>query len=425
MTKVAILNGRIIDPANGVDMISNLFIGEKKIIAINKLPPPDYQADITINAANMIVCPGLVDLNANILDSYGTSLSFNEAVKHAQAVGITSICTSTFSKNYCLTPLEIQQLSSLLQPTDPKIVFIGPLTKNLEGTALSELSALKDAGCIGFTQGYAPLVNNHIKRNCYDYAAMLGVKIFISPMDMSLAKEGFIHEGEVSMRLGIPGIPDIAETMALAQELVLVEATGVAAHFCRLSTGKSIEFLNKAKEKQLPVTSDVAIQQLFLTEIDLSDFNTSCYVQPPLRSETDRMMLRLALSNQIIDVISSNHSAIAKLQKNLPFQESTPGIASWPLLLPLTLRLVEESQISLSQALSYITNKPANILGIDAGHLLEGSRADICIFDPNENWSLNEKELLKFGSNTPFLNWQLRGRVKHTLIDGKIVHTSK
>jgi dihydroorotase len=254
---------------------------------------------------------------------------------------------------------------------------------------------------------------------------MLGLKIFVAPEDPFLSEHGVMHEGQVSTRLGLSGIPVLAETLALAQELILIEDTGVSAHFGRLSSGHSVELLRSAHDKGLIVTSDTAIHQLYLTEVDVHLDSGLCHVRPPFRNISDKNGLRAGIANYLITAITSDHKTLPLLVKEVPFQDSEPGIASWPVLLPLVLRLATEEQIPLTTALACITHQPAKILGIDAGHLKLGARADVTIFDPKEHWTFDKNDLDNFGHNTPFANWQLQGRVKCTIIDGEIAYRNK
>lgn len=418
MTKIAILGGHLVDPKLNTNTLSNVYIADKKIVAITNDVKEDFHPDVTIDAQQRIICPGIVDLNAHVLQpGFKTNLTL------AAAAGITSLCAPAFSNERNLHLNEIEQLLRVAhQYKSVHVYFLGALTQHLKGEQLNELHFLKEVGCIGLSNGIIPILDTQIKRRCYDYAAMLGMKIFIYPQDGYLVQKGFMHEGEVSTRLGLRAIPTLAETLGLSQEIQLIEETGVAAHFCRISAAKSTDLLQEAKKQNPDITSDTAIYQLFLTDVDVSNYNSFCHVYPPLRSETDRQALCLAIAKGLIDSLTSDHAYVPSFAKKLPFQMSASGIASWPTLLPLTLRLVNENGMTLPEAIATITLKPAKILGIDAGYLKEGGLADIFIFDPHEEWYLSDEELHQFGSNTPFKNWPLQGRVKYTLVEGRVVY---
>lgn len=421
MKKIAILGGRILDPANQIDQIGNLVIAAGKVVGIQETLT-DFSSDETIDATNLIVSPGLVDLNADLfMTQMSSSERFWEQRRQALRAGITHIATSAFVDNKSLQIPEIEYFAqALAHQSMAEISLIGPLTENLEGTRLSELQLLTNAGCKGFSNGKRAIVNTLVKRRCYDYAAMLGTKIFINPEDAFLGAQGLMHEGEVSLRLGIPGIPALAETVALAQELLLIEETQVPAHFRHLTSAKSVALLARALQEGLKVTSDVAIHHLYLTDMDVQLDSGLTNVRPPLRSSEDLRILRDGIKNGIIQVITSDHIYRSAVKKDLPFQDAEPGIASWPVLLPLVLRLSEEADIPLSTALACITHHPAKILGIDAGHLSEGAKANVLVFDPKEEWALQQEDLNTFGHNNPFKNWLLKGKVKHVVHQGTV-----
>lgn len=412
MTKIAVIGGRIIDPANQVDEHAQLAIADGKIVA-RSAHLADFNPDITIDANNCIVCPGLVDLKANLCLNDHDVNKFDQQLRDAAKAGFTDIGAYAFNDNRCLEIPEIKYYSQE-RAYSARVHFLGPLTHKLEGTRLTELKLMNNAGCVGFTNGNYAIINTLVKQRCYDYAAMLGVKIFIEAEDPFLNQSGLMHEGEVSVRLGIPGIPRLAETIALTQELQLIEATKIAAHIYHLSTAQSIDILSKAQQDGVNVSADVAIDQLFLTEQDVNLDNGFAHVRPPLRTDQDKIALREGLRKGVISAVSSNHTDLHSLSKNVPFQDSQPGISSWSVFLPLILRLTSETNLSLSTALSFVTNKPADILGIDAGHLSIDSKANVLVFDPEEHWSLQEE-------NSPFKNWTLKGRVKSVLVNGMLI----
>lgn len=423
MMKIALVGGRVIDPANQSDEILNLAIADGKIVA-KQAHLGDFSPDVTIDASEKIICPGIVDLHAAVLSSgVDSPFAFWQQLRNALFAGITHVGTQAFYNNRSLEPAEIEYYRQA--PPDLVITarpcLIGPLTQNLDGTRLSALRLLNNAGCFVFSNGNKPISNTLVKRRCYDYASMLGLKILISPEDSFLTQDGLMHEGEVSLRLGIPGIPSLAETAALSQELMLVEATNICAHFLHLSSERSVALLKMAQES-LPVTADVAIANLFLTHVDVELDNGRCHVRPPLRKDSDLNALRVGVKNGVITAIASNHIPVPLRQKELPFQDSQPGMATWPVLLPLVLRLAQESDIPLMTALSCITHGPANILDLDAGHLSLDKTANLIIIDPNEEWCLEQNELSLFGHNNPFQNWTLKGRVKQVIAQGKIIH---
>jgi len=256
-------------------------------------------------------------------------------------------------------------------------------------------------------------------RRAMEYAASRDVPVFLHAEDASLVNGGCAHEGAVSVRLGLPGIPDIAESIAVARELQLIEQTGVTAHFCQLSTERAVKMIARAQRDGLPITAAVAAHQLFLTEMDIGYFDSQCHVRPPLRTQRDRDGLRAGLKSGVISAICSDHQPHDSDAKLAPFPSSEPGISALETLLPLTLRLVAEGVLSLAEAIAALTQHPAKIVGATSG-LAAGGRADVCIFDPEQYWELKTETMASQGHNSPFIGWEFKGKVTHTLLAGHV-----
>jgi dihydroorotase len=254
------------------------------------------------------------------------------------------------------------------------------------------------------------------------YAATFGHRVWLRPQDAYLARTGVAHDGEVATRLGLPGIPAAAETVALAALFALIRETGVPVHLCRLSTAAGVAMVRAAKADGLPVTCDVAIHHLHLSDVDIGWFDAQCNLVPPLRSTRDRAALRAGVADGTIDAVCSDHTPVDDDAKQLPFGEAEPGATGLELLLPLTLKWAAADRIALPEALARVTSRPAAILGIDAGHLAVGHAADVCIFDPEAHWRVEPKALASQGKNTPFLGLEVPGKVRLTLVGGQIVH---
>ena len=298
----------------------------------------------------------------------------------------------------------------------------GARTQGLEGKTLSEMAALKAAGCIAVSNAYRPLVNSLVQRRTLEYAATFDLLTMIRPEDPALANHGCINEGRVADRLGLPGIPRAAETVAVASYLALTEQTGARIHFQTLSTERAARMLARARFDKQPVTADVAIHQLFLTEMDVNEFDSHTHVRPPLRTTSDRDGLRRALAENVIMAICSDHQPHEADAKMAPFPDTEPGISGLETLLPLTLKLVQDEVLDLSSALARLTCGPAAILNLSVGRLNIGAPADICIFDPEYHWTLGAEQLTSQGKNTPFDGWEMTGRVHYTLRQGRIVY---
>lgn len=421
-----IKNGRVIDPANDFDEVTDLAIHKKKIVGIGAGIPKDFKATTEIDATDLWVLPGIVDLSAYLREpgqENKTRIPFETYA--AASAGITRICCMPETESPIDSGATVKLIrSKAKQAGFAQVSMIGALTQKLEGEQLSHMGSLKYNGCVGLSQGWNGIKDLSTLRKAMEYAATFELPLFLHPLELSLMEKGGMHEGALATRLGLPPIPVAAETAAMAQTLSLVEQTNTPVHFCRLSTAKSITLLKQAKDEGLPVTADVAIHQLFLTEMDVSDYNPLCHVIPPFRSERDRDALRQAVSEGVIDVICSDHQPHEIDAKLAPFEETSPGISAFETLLPLTLRLVEDRLLSLTDAIAYLTHKPAALINRNSGTLKVGSKADISLFDPQLFWQLDVEKLLSKGKNTPFTGWSFSGKTVRTLIKGKTVFNS-
>ncbi|MCV6637365.1 dihydroorotase [Candidatus Albibeggiatoa sp. nov. NOAA] len=427
MAGFSITGGRVIDPATGLDAIADVHIQDGKIAAIGELPEGfTADAEMSIDATGQVVCPGLVDLSVRLrepgAEHKGTIVSETRA---AASAGITSLCCPPDTDPAIDTPAVAELLQQRATNAGmTKVYPLAALTVGLKGQHLAEMGDLKEAGCIGVSNAMMPVENTEVLRHAMEYAANCDLTLFVQPQEPFLGRKGCAHEGAVSTRLGLAGIPEAAETIAVSRIIFLMEITGVKVHFCRLSTARAVDMVQEAQARSLPVSADVSTHHLFLTDMDILDYDAQCHVMPPLRSQRDKDALRQGLASEAIHAICSDHQPHEPDAKLSPFAMTDQGISGIDTLLPLTLRLVEEKGWDLSKALGMVTYKPADILGLPAGRLRVGDDADICIFDPASHWQLTENNIRSVGLNTPFLNWDFTGRVSYTLINGKVVHTS-
>lgn len=422
--RIHIKGGRLIDPANQIDGRHDLYLADGQVAAIDTAPD-GFSADQVIDATDRIVIPGLVDLNARLREPGQEHKStIASETRAAAAGGITTLCVQPDTDPIIDTPAVAELIHHRARQAGyARVVTLGALTVQLQGEHLSEMEELmREGGCIAVSNALQPLNNTLVYRRALEYAANFNLTVFIYANDPWLSNTGCAHEGAISTRLGLPGIPESAETVAVARDLMLIEQTGVRAHFMHLSCAQSIQKIARARHDNLPVSIDVAAHQLYLTEMDIGDFNSACHVIPPLRTRRDLDGLRAGLGKRTINAISSAHQPHDPDAKLAPFCETEPGISALETLLPLTLRLAEENVMSLSDAIARITHEPATILGIDGGRLGVGDRADVCIFDPDERWTVDYNTLASAGKNTPFLGWEMQGRVNQTLLAGESVY---
>ena len=417
---VQIKNGRVIDPANNIDAVQDVFIVDGKIAALGAAPE-NFKAELIIDASSQIVCPGLVDLRARLREpGFEHKGNIDTESRAAAKAGVTTLCVPPDSNPVVDTPGMVEYIQERGEEVGlVKIHVLGALTSSLNGKQLSEMYSLKKAGVVGVSNAYIP-ISSHVMRSAMEYAATADLTVFINAEDHSLSRGGCAHEGPVSVRLGLAGVPPSVETVAVARDLHLVELTGVRAHFCHLSTGESARLIAQAQKRGLPVTCDVSIYHLFLTEMDIGFFNTQCRVKPPLRTQRDMEALRKHVMSGTINAICSDHQPHDVDAKLAPFPSSEPGISSIETLLPLSLRLIDDENFPLPKVIAGLTSQPASIMGIDAGTLSVGARADVCIFDPSRHWRLDESNMTSFGKNSPFIGWEFDGCVTHTLRNGKL-----
>jgi len=422
--KILISSGRVIDPANKVDRIRNIYIAEGKVIAFDKAPQ-GFNADVEIDARHRIVCPGLIDISTRLREP-GQEQKATIATESlaAASAGITTLCCPPDTQPVIDTPAVTEFIRLRAEAAgNARVVTLGALTQSLRGEQLSEMAALRKAGCVGVSNALMPLLNPLVQRRALEYAATFDLTVFLYPNDHWLANGGCAHEGRVATRLGLPGIPEAAETAAVAHDLALIEQTGVRAHFCRLTTGRAAKMIARAQYDGIPVTADVAIPYLYLSEVDISDFDSLCHLIPPLRTVEDRQQLRDAVQQGVLSAVCSDHQPHEPDAKLGPFPATEPGISGLDTLLPLSLQLAEEDSLGLMDLLHRLTAGPARILGLPYGTLSIGAVADICIFDPSASWQLDSRTMRSSGHNTPFMGREMKGRVTHTLLAGNIVYT--
>ena len=421
--KIQIKNGRVIDPKNGIDAKLDLFIVAGKIVSIGNAPD-GFMANQVIDATNLVVCPGLVDLSVRLREpGFEYKATLESEMQAAVAGGITSLACPPDTDPVLDEPGLVEMLKHRAKQLNLAHVYpLGALTRQLEGKQLTEMCELTEAGCVGFAQADSAITDTQVLWRAMQYAATFGFTVWLRPEETYLAQNGVAHDGEVATRLGLRGIPAAAETLALATILRLAKETGAKIHLCRLSTGEGVEMVSAAKQQGLSVSCDIAVNHLHLTEHDIGYFDTNCHLRPPLRSQRDMAALRTGLEDGTIDAVCSDHTPVDDDAKLLPFAEAEPGATGLELLLPLSLKWASEHNIALSTAIARLTIAPAGILGLDAGHLSVDSPADICIFDPQHYWKIEAKSLISQGKNTPFLGLEVAGKVRYTFLNGHTVY---
>jgi dihydroorotase len=419
--KILIRNGRVIDPRHGRDEIADVHIAAGKIIHIGAADA-QFEPQRELDATGCVVCPGLVDLAVRLREpgfEYRATLESEMAA--AAAGGVTSLACPPDTDPVLDEPGLVEMLKFRARNLPgPRVYPIGALTLRLGGEILTELAQLREAGCMAFSQADTPITDTQVMLHALEYAATFDYPVWLRPQDAWLGRGAVAHDGPVASRLGLMASPVLAETTALSTLLLLVRETRARVHFCRLSSRESVALIRAARQEGLPVSCDVSISHLHFSEMDLLDFDSNLHLLPPVRSLRDRDALRAALADGGIDVLCSDHAPLDDDAKQLPFAETTPGASGVELLLPALLKWAEETATPLITALARVTCAPAQILGINAGHLAPGAPADLCVFDPLARVRVTTKALRSQGKNTPFMGYELPGRVRYTLIDGHL-----
>lgn len=419
--KIAIRHGHVICPSQSLDEITDLAIENGKITHVGNIPS-GFSPDKVIDATNRWVVPGFVDLcnRPQMQHPQGTTL-YQEA-KAALQCGFTSLCIPPDGNPIVDTTANVLRITQQSDLALPRLYPIGALTAQLEGKSIADLTALAQAGCIAFSHAQAPTSNLRLLQHCYDYAASFSLPIIIQPQEPNLAKGGIAHEGAVAARLGLPGIPEIAETIAIAQHLLLIEKTGIRAHFTCLSTKEAVNQIQAAKACGLPVSADTAMHSLHLTEHKLANFDSNCHLYPPLRTESDKNGLIEGVRTHILDAICSDHRPLDSVAKLAPFGDTLPGLSALDTYISLGLDLINEGMLTRTSLIRALSTQPAKLFNLPAGTLNVGAIADICIIDPTEKWTVDDQTMVSKGKNSPFKHRQFTGKVVATLLQGNIVY---
>jgi dihydroorotase len=402
-------------------------IAAGRILAIGSAPA-DFAPSRTIDAAGCIVSPGLVDLAVRLREPGHEHEGMLESeMAAAVAGGITSLACPPDTDPVLDEPGLVDMLKFRAEKLHQARVFpLGALTRGLKGEILTEMAELTESGCVAFSQADVPLVNTQVLQRAFQYASTFGYAVWLRPNDHYLG-QGVAASGALATRMGLSGVPVAAETIALHTIFELVRATGARVHLCRLSSAAGLALVRRAKDEGLPVTCDVSINSLHLTDTDIGYFDSRMRLNPPLRQQADRDALREGLADGSIDALVSDHTPVDEDAKLLPFAEAEPGATGVELLLSLALKWGQESGVGLTRALAVLTSEPARVLGgalgtlqASAGQLVAGGVADVCVFEPQAEWTVQPEALRSQGKHTPFAGYALPARVRCTIVGGQI-----
>lgn len=423
--RVAYVNARLLDPAQGIDAPGGVLTeGERIVVAGAGLfsdgPPDDAEV---IDCAGAGLAPGLVDLRMHTGEpGQEHKETLATAGRAAVAGGVTTMV--------CLPNTEpvIDDMSTVefvarraRKHGLAKVYCYGAITKGLHGTELAEMGMLSQSGAVAFTDGVKPVSDAQVMRRALDYAATFGFLLVQHAEETALSSDGTMNAGETATRLGLSGIPREAEIIMVERDVRLVEMTGGRLHFAHLSTADAIDIVRRAKARGLAVTCDTAPPYFALNELAVGDYRTFAKLSPPLRNEDDRQAVIAGLSDGTIDAIASDHMPEDEESKRLPFAEAAFGGTGLETLLTVTLELVHNGQMDLLDAIALISRKPAQLIGLAAGQLKAGDAADLVIFDPDRGWKVTADALHSKSKNSPFDGRPVQGQVLRTVVDGRAV----
>jgi dihydroorotase len=425
--KLLIQNGRVIDPASGFDQTGDVAIAAGRIVAMGQAPD-GFTPNRVIDAKGCIVAPGLVDLAARLREPGQEHAGMLESeMTAAVAGGVTSLVCPPDTQPVLDEPGLVEMLRYRAEKLNlARVLPLGALTVGLKGDVLTEMGQLTAAGCVGFSQAEVPIPSTQVLQRALQYASTFGYTVWLRPQELHLGK-GVAASGPLATRMGLSGVSVAAETIALHTIFELVRSTRARVHLCRISSAQGVELIRKAKAEGLPVTADVSINSLHLTDADMGYFDSRSRLTPVLRQQRDRDALRAGLADGTIDALVSDHTPVDADAKALPFAEAEPGATGMELLWSLALKWGQEAALPVPQVLSRLTADPAGVLGTtlgnlqdSVGHLAVGGVADVCVLSTEGHWLVSEASLRTQGKSTPFSGYELPGRVLATVVGGQV-----
>jgi dihydroorotase len=419
---ILIKGGNVIDPGR-VNGPADVLIENGKVAAVGPKLKAPARATV-IDAAGRVVLPGFIDLHVHFREpgfEYKETIQTGTAA--AAAGGFTSVCcmpnTNPVNDNQSITEFILDKARAA---GNANVFPIGAITKGSEGKELAEIGDLRRAGCVAISDDGLPVMNSLVMRRAMEYAIAFDVPIVDHCEDLHLSEGGCMNEGLVSTQLGLPGMPAAAEDVMVARNLALAELTGARLHLAHLSTAGSVRMVREAKARGITATAEACPHHFMLTEEAVCGYNTHAKMNPPLRTWADVQAVKEGLRDGTIDVIATDHAPHAMQEKQQEFAAAPNGIVGLETAWPLTLTLVEEGVLSLEAAVAKLTTEPARVFGLQKGTLAPGADADIVIADLHENWEVDPARFRSRSRNTPFAGWKVKGRVRTTILGGRVVY---
>ncbi|MDE0291011.1 MAG: dihydroorotase [Candidatus Dadabacteria bacterium] len=423
---VLIKNGRVIDPSQSLDMVSDIYVQEDRVREISERIDTPRKSDTVIDASGQIVAPGFVDIHVHLREpGYEHKETIKTGCLAAAAGGFTSIVcmpnTNPINDNASVTEY------ILLKARTEGIVNvfpIGAITKGEKGKELADIGEMCEAGCVGISDDGMPVTDSGLMRKAMEYVRPFGIPVITHAEDTGLSAGGVMNEGFVSTELGLRGIPAASEEVGVVRDIILCELTGTPLHICHVSTKGSVRLVRAAKKRGAKVTAEATPHHFTLTDKLVYGYNTDAKMNPPLRTQEDVDAILEGIADGTIDVIATDHAPHSQDEKNVEFDLAPFGIVGLETALSLSLELVEKEIITLEEMIKKLTVAPSEIVGIERGTLVPGSIADLVVFDPGMSRTVNPEEFFSKSRNTPFSGWELKGAVSNTIVSGKVVFSA-
>ncbi len=422
MSRILLKGGRLLCPATGRDQTGDLLIEGDTIARLGG----DIQAGEAqvIDCAGLVVAPGLIDLHVHLRQpghEYKETIASGTAA--AAAGGFTAVCcmpnTSPVNDSRAVTEFI---LDTAAREAKTRVYPVGAITMGLAGEALTEMAELKEAGCVAVSDDGRPVADSRLMRRALEYAATFDLAVVCHSEDLRLSAGGHMHEGPTATRLGLAGIPALAEVLAVERDLALAELTGAKVHIAHVSCAGSVEAVQRAKERGVACTAETAPHYLALVDQDVGEYDTHRKMNPPLRSAADREAVRQGLAQGVIDLVATDHAPHSVLEKEVEFDRAAFGVVGLETALGVMLKLVEEGVLDLAGLVQRMSAAPAQALGLPGGCLKEGGVADVTVIDPQRPWKVDPERFRSLSRNTPFAGWELPGRCVVTICQGRITH---